>query len=410
MLESIHIKGYRALKDVELRLSPSVPLVLIGENGSGKSSLLDALDLITALAHGRGGEAIYSRGGWDAIAWAGSAAEIELTVRFSSASAFFRGERGQVEYFLKLGRERGGPLVLEEQVRVERDGFPEPFVAMQGGSRNPFAANVRTRANDRLNAPQPSQGLLRNTLIAAVSDEELYPTPVHVKQALQSIAIYPGWSLSVSRAEGSSESLGARLVRQTPRISQNGRDLLNAMHSLATMEPIAWRELLRDVNAAFPWCADITFPPAAGGRGLITMTWRDTRSGATLYLDDMSEGMRVYLATLVALHAPDDPALLAFDEPERNLHPRALQRLMKVAELRAEKTPVFFATHSDRLLDFIEKPAEVLRVCRFNSVDGVKVEELDPELLREWMTDYTLSQARAQRLLDGPPLEAEATS
>jgi AAA15 family ATPase/GTPase len=44
MLNRIHIKGYKSLGDVEVRLSPLS--VLFGPNAAGKSNFLDALQLI----------------------------------------------------------------------------------------------------------------------------------------------------------------------------------------------------------------------------------------------------------------------------------------------------------------------------------------------------------------------------
>lgn len=51
MLKRIHIRGYKSLEDVEVRL-PRLA-VLIGANSSGKSNLLDALQLLSKLATSR---------------------------------------------------------------------------------------------------------------------------------------------------------------------------------------------------------------------------------------------------------------------------------------------------------------------------------------------------------------------
>lgn len=47
MLKRIHIRGYKSLEDVEVRLSQLV--VLFGPNAAGKSNLLDALQLLSKL-------------------------------------------------------------------------------------------------------------------------------------------------------------------------------------------------------------------------------------------------------------------------------------------------------------------------------------------------------------------------
>ncbi len=374
MIQNIRIKGYRALKDFELEFPPGKPLVLIGENATGKSTILDGIALICAVANGRGGRFILDRGGWTAAAWAATSQEIELTVRFSEQSPIFKREGGaQVEYFVRLGNVRMVPTVLDEEVRTYRDGFAKrPFVAMKGGTET-WAANVQSKLRDPLHQAPTDGSMVVNSMLSVVSDESRHPTPMHVKEALQAIAFYPSFALGSVNDGSDHEPIGARQVEFTRRIRSSGRDLLNALHTLSHESLSAWEALLSDVRAVFPWCQSIRFPPGPG-RGLITLTWVDSRSGATLYLEDMSEGMRVFLALLAALHAPDEPALITFDEPERSLHPRAIQRFVKVMESRAEKVPIVVATHSDRLLDHLEFPTESLRITRFSSASGVQVE------------------------------------
>lgn len=403
MLQKIRIKGYRALKDLELDLPAGRPLVLIGENASGKSTILDAISMICSVANGRAGRAILDRGGWTAVAWGGVATEIELVVRFSEQSAVFKRGGDPVEYMVRLGTTRSVPTILDEEVRIYKKGVAQrPFVALKGGSTR-WVSNVQTKENDPAPTAPSDGSIVTNSILAALADETRYPTPMQVKEALQTIAFYPSFSLGApaDAPEGAHDAIGARPVELTRRIHRSGRDLLNALHTLSQENRHEWESLLTDLRAVFPWCQSLRFPPGPG-RGLITLTWVDARSGTTLYLDDMSEGMRVYLALLCALHAPDNPALIAFDEPERSLHPRALRRIVKVMESRAEQTPLVVATHSDRFLDHLEDPAEVLRIARFSSKAGVCVEQLDPDLLDAWLKDYTLSELRARDMLEAP--------
>lgn len=411
MLQRISVKGYRALRDFELELPAGSPLVLIGENATGKSTILDAISMLCAVANGRVGRAIVDRGGWAAVAWAGTSREIELKVRFARDSPMFAKEGGAVEYMVRLGSVRSIPTILDEELRIYKQGpGARPFVALKGGAAQ-WAANVQTQANDPV-APAASDGsIVTNSVLAAISDETRYPTPMHVKAALQAIFFYPAFALGPAPDGGErlQDPLGARPVEMTRRIKSTGRDLVNALHTLSTEHGAAWESLLTDIRAVFPWCQSLRFPPGAG-RGLITLTWVDGRSGATLFLDDMSEGMRVYLALLAALYAPDDPALIAFDEPERSLHPRALRRFVKVMESRAEQVPIIVATHSDRLLDHLEKPADALRITRFSGDSGVRVERLDAGLLDTWLADYAMSELRARDMLEAPTDAEESSS
>ena len=51
MLKRIHIKGYKSLSDIEVKLKPLT--VLFGPNAVGKSNLLDALQLLSKLGTSR---------------------------------------------------------------------------------------------------------------------------------------------------------------------------------------------------------------------------------------------------------------------------------------------------------------------------------------------------------------------
>ncbi|MGO8673700.1 MAG: AAA family ATPase, partial [Capsulimonadaceae bacterium] len=49
-LNRLHICGFRRLKDVDLEIRPM--MVMIGANGVGKTSVLDAVSLLSASASG----------------------------------------------------------------------------------------------------------------------------------------------------------------------------------------------------------------------------------------------------------------------------------------------------------------------------------------------------------------------
>src|SRR5205807_9828325 len=64
LFEKIHVQGFRRLHDADLKLNSLN--VVIGANGSGKTSLLDVFSLLAASASGRLKEAISDLSGIDA--------------------------------------------------------------------------------------------------------------------------------------------------------------------------------------------------------------------------------------------------------------------------------------------------------------------------------------------------------
>ncbi|HVJ45967.1 MAG TPA: AAA family ATPase, partial [Luteolibacter sp.] len=69
MLESLHIRGYRSLRDFRLTLGRLT--VVTGRNGVGKSNLYRALFLIQRMAEGRFAETLAAEGGMPHALWAG---------------------------------------------------------------------------------------------------------------------------------------------------------------------------------------------------------------------------------------------------------------------------------------------------------------------------------------------------
>jgi predicted ATPase len=85
------------------------------------------------------------------------------------------------------------------------------------------------------------------------------------------------------------------------------------------------------------------------------------------------------------------------DEPEVSLHPELLRLLADLLREAAERGQILVATHSDRLVRFLE-PKEVLAV--HVEEDGASrlawADQLD---LDEWLKEYSLDEMwRAGRL------------
>jgi predicted ATPase len=189
-------------------------------------------------------------------------------------------------------------------------------------------------------------------------------------------------------------------AQPVPRLDSRGIQLINALKTLHDADnDAAWRELERDFRAEFPFCSSIKFPTAESG-GRIGLKWTDARSGRALTADHLSDGMLAYLQLLAALHAPDLPAALGFDEPESHLHPGLLRRVIARMEARSTVTPLFIATHSDAMLDFLEDPASAVHILEFKDKEGTRIQRLEREALEQWRAEYKLSELRAQGQLD----------
>lgn len=86
---------------------------------------------------------------------------------------------------------------------------------------------------------------------------------------------------------------------------------------------------------------ELSFPLAAGGE---------------LTVDQVSDGVLLYLALLLVLHLPDPPSVLLYEEPECGVHPSRLAEMVEILRQFAIDTgcQVVLTTHMPYVLDGVE--------------------------------------------------------
>jgi predicted ATPase len=93
--DHISIRGFRRLRQLDLEMRDLV--VMIGANGSGKTSFLDILSTLSASAKGDLSEALQRKGGLNQILTRGKASELEIAVSMKSLK-----DRPLMQYDLAL--------------------------------------------------------------------------------------------------------------------------------------------------------------------------------------------------------------------------------------------------------------------------------------------------------------------
>ncbi|MCA9300312.1 MAG: ATP-binding protein [Phycisphaerales bacterium] len=83
------------------------------------------------------------------------------------------------------------------------------------------------------------------------------------------------------------------------------------------------------------------------------------------------------------------PMLLALDEPDLHLHPRAQRYLTSFLESASNDVQILIATQSDVVLDALSEPAASVVLCELEQDRLATVlKRPDPEALAAWIDDY----------------------
>jgi predicted ATPase len=169
---------------------------------------------------------------------------------------------------------------------------------------------------------------------------------------------------------------------------RNGEELVSCLFYLRETDRSRFEAIEDSLRAAFTRFERLDFPPVAAGT--LALAWRESGFTKPLYLHQLSEGTLRFLWLATLLQSPGLTALTLIDEPEVSLHPDLLSLLADLLREASSRTQLIVATHSDRLIRFLQ-PDEVLLLD--STEDGMTTltwaDRLD---LGDWLKDYSLDE------------------
>lgn len=385
-ITQIRIRDFRCLADVSLDLSGLS--VLIGDNGSGKSSIVEAIETLRYFAGAGANTDEYFRDHPRPVR--GTAGEFTLGVLIESEAGLPR-----LDYEFAISRERDG------QVRVHSERLD---IGPIGEGTRPLRAIHRTLGHARVLEPsgqladvsQSSERLLLADLSSAPrvlgSGEMHQEAARRVVAALRGIEVHipfevmPAWA--ARRTQRRSASREAIMLQPAQRLELLAANLGNVYHSLKNDHGTShWSETMELVRLGLGTDVDdvVASADASGGQHAIAVRYKASGSVPAAALSD---GTLAYLAFVALARLPSERSLLAFDEPELHLHPALLVRVVSMLEAIARRCPVVLTTHSDRLLDALAEPAKAAVLCELDTDRATRLVRPDPAMLAKWLTDF----------------------
>ncbi|NMC44735.1 MAG: AAA family ATPase [candidate division Zixibacteria bacterium] len=337
-INRIKICGFRRLLNLDLQVRPF--MVLIGANGVGKTSVLDALSLLSASASGNLNSMLSQFGGVAALLTRGKSDELSFLVDMTVP------DHNPLEYQLRIATKGTGYAISREVLSQQRPGFSEPFFHI-----NSYDGDIRYYETDERRLVRPDWE--HNPLETSLSQvPKMFRQPEELRRVLSTATQYHVLDV------------GPRAPVKMPQPMKpatlpgpDGADLVPYLYYLRESDRDRFEAILDALRAAFPDFEELNFPPVAAG--MLAMTWKDKKFNKPIYLNELSEGTLRFLWLTALLQSPNLSTITMIDEPEVSLHPELLNLLADLMREAARRTQLVVATHSDRFIRFLT-PEEVV--------------------------------------------------
>jgi predicted ATPase len=372
----ISINGYRRLGSVDIQIRPLT--VMIGANGVGKTAFLEIFSLLAASAKGQLASKISELGGVNDILTRDKAKSLACKLSIGI------DEHESLDYTLQIDAKGHAYEIATETLRQNPDNFK-------------YIERYQFNVSAYDNTKKPFIDWELTPLESILSQMPKNRVPANLAGQLASSTHYSAFVLNVAPQ---SPIRLPQTMRPVILPAQNGEDLVSYLYYLRETEPHRFEMIEDSLAVAFPSFKSLSFPPVAAGT--LALTWHDKNFSTPLYMHQLSEGTLRFLWLITLLQSHNLSAITLIDEPEVSLHPQLLSFLSGLMREASKRTQLIIATHSDRLIGFLE-PHEVL-VMDENFDNGLTemtyADELD---LEHWISDYTLDQIWRMGIMGGRP-------
>jgi predicted ATPase len=389
LLKSIRLRNFLSYgpngDSVEL-----LPLnVIIGPNCSGKSNLLEAIDVLRATPSDVT-QPIRDGGGVEDYLWKGAKTKRPPTAEIEAVVYYPEGH-GPLKYRFAFSTVGQRFEILDEAIENPAPGYgaTDVYFYYRYQSGRPVL-NVRIRAEAQAGSDEAreTRSLRREdvatnqSILSQRKDPDQYPEVTYLGNQFSKVRLYREWDLGRNTEPRKPQKVDL----PGDFLSDSANNLPLVLNDLENRADT--RQLVNEKLKKFYDSAEAVTSRLYGGTVQLFVHERGLKE---IPATRLSDGTLRYLCLLAVLCHPQPPPLICLEEPEIGLHPDILPTVAQLLISASDRSQLIVTTHSDILVSALtEKPDSVL-VCERDD-EGSKLTRLDSEKLKEWLERYPLGE------------------
>ncbi|MCA2693981.1 MULTISPECIES: AAA family ATPase [unclassified Microcystis] len=340
---SIKIKNYRMFKNIHIRDIPPF-CVIIGANGTGKSTLFDIFGFLRDALKNNIRQALQIRGGYREIITRGQEQEdIEIELQFPMK--ILDTER-LVTYILIIGQNKNRPVIKREILRYKRGEHGKPFHFLDFQLGQGYAiTNEEDFSKPDKELDREEQQLESNDILAIKGLGQFQ----RFKAATAFRSLIENWHVSdfhISEARGSKE------LSYAEHLSPTGDNIATVAQYIYQQYPTIFQQILEKMKQRVPGISSVEAKETEDGR--LILCFQDQAFKDPFIDRYVSDGTMKMFAYLILLFDPNPHPLLCVEEPENQLYPTLLKELAEeFAHYSDQGGQVFISSHSPDFLNAV---------------------------------------------------------
>jgi len=340
---AIKIKNYRLFEDIEIKNIPPL-CVIIGANGTGKSTLFDVFGFLRDALKNNIRQALQIRGGFNEVVTRGKEKEdIEVELKFRMK--ILETER-LVTYSLIIGQDQKRPVVKREILRYKRGEHGKPFHFLDFQNGKGYAIINEEDFEQADEELEREEQQLESSDILAIKGLGQFQ---RFKAASAFRSLIENWHVSdfhISEARGSKDALYAE------HLSPTGDNMAVVAQYIYQEHPEIFDQILQRMQARVPGISKVEAKNTEDGR--LILKFQDQAFKDPFIDRYVSDGTMKMFAYLILLFDPHPHPLLCVEEPENQLYPSLLHELAEEFASYAHRGgQVFVSTHSPDFLNAV---------------------------------------------------------
>ena len=361
MIKEINIKGYKSIKDQNVKLLPIN--ILIGGNGIGKSNFISIFTFIRNLYEKNLQNYIIKKGNADSFLYMGK----KVTDRIS------------IELFF-----------------AERDKAPH----------NTFIVDL-VPALDTLAIEKVQTGYYSNNKWYLHTYEENtkesdfknknYGQAFYVNSLLRQFEVYH------FHDTGDTSPMKSKCnINDNHFLRNDGANIAAYLYFLQEKHPKHFQRIEKAVASVSPFFEGFHLRPNRLNENIIELEWKQKGGYDTFFnAYQLSDGTLRFICLATLLLQPELPKTIIIDEPELGLHPIAINKLSSLIKKASYEAQIIVSTQSVNLVDNFT--SEDIIVADMND-SATSFKRLDKDELDKWLEDYSLGEIWEKNIIGGQPI------